>query len=81
VLVAVAGISMNWFAHRLRQSMRQNEAVEAILNLGGGVRFDFEIDQSSNPLPKASPPGPAWLRYWIGDDLAGTWRRVIRIRP
>lgn len=69
VLVVSAGIAMSWFAHRLQRSMRQHEAVEAILRSGGVVRFDFEIDQAGNPLAEASPPGPAWLRYWIGDDL------------
>jgi hypothetical protein len=34
-----------------------------ILATGGGVRFDFEIDQSGNPLPEAALPGPKWLRY------------------
>lgn len=33
------------------------------------MRFDFEIDQSGNRLPKASLPGPTWLRRWIGDDI------------
>ena len=69
VLVVLTSIAMSWIAHRLQTSMRQHEAVEAILKTGGGVRFDFEIDQSGNPLLEASPPGPAWLRYWIGDDL------------
>ena len=69
VLVISSGMVMRWAANRLQASARQREAVEAILAAGGGVRFDFEIDQSGNPLPEASPPGPAWLRYWIGDDI------------
>lgn len=69
VLVVSAGIAMSWIAHRLQRSVRQHEAVEAILKTGGVVRFDFEIDQSGNSLAEASPPGPAWLRYWLGDDL------------
>jgi hypothetical protein len=70
VVVLLTSIAMSWFAHRLQKSMRQHEAVEAILVAGGGVKFDFEIDQSGNPLPEASPPGPAWLRHWVGDDIA-----------
>ena len=69
VLVLLASVAMTWFAHRLQRSRRQHEAVEAIVNSGGGVRFDFEIDQSGKPLPEASFPGPVWLRPWIGDDL------------
>ena len=69
VLVASAGIGMSWIAHRLQLSMRQQEAMEAILEAGGRVKCDFEIDQSGNPLPQAPPPRPAWQRYWIGDDL------------
>jgi hypothetical protein len=71
VLVVLASIAVNWVAHRLRRFVRQQDAVEAILNTGGGVRFDFEIDQSGKPLPEASFPGPAWQRHWVGDDLAG----------
>lgn len=69
VLVLVAGIAMTWFAHRLQRSARQHEAVEAILATGGGVEFDFEVDQAGNPLPKPEFPGPAWLRSWVGDDI------------
>jgi hypothetical protein len=46
VLVVSAGIAMSWIAHRLQRSMRQHEAVEAILKTGGAVRFDFEIDHT-----------------------------------
>jgi len=69
ILVLLASIVAGWLAKQLQRRMRQHEAVEAILATGGGVRFDFEIDQSGNPLTEAAPPGPAWLRYWIGDDL------------
>lgn len=71
VLVVLASIGMGWAAHRLERTARQKEAVEAILATGATLRFDFEIDQSGNSLPEASLPGPAWLRYWIGDDLGG----------
>jgi hypothetical protein len=60
---------MIWIAHRMQRSMRQREAVEAILATGARLRFDFQIDQSGNLLSEASPPGPAWLRYVMGADL------------
>lgn len=69
VLVVLAGIAMTWVAIRVQRTMRQSEAVEAILEAGGVVRYDFEVDQSGNRLPKASLPGPAWVRYWTGYDL------------
>jgi hypothetical protein len=67
--VVLAGIGLRWVAIRVQRTMRQSEAVEAIVKAGGGVRYDFEMDQSGNRLPKASLPGPAWVRYWIGYDL------------
>jgi hypothetical protein len=49
--------------------MRRTEAVEAIFRSGGGARFDFEVDESGMRLAKAREPGPAWLRYLMGQDL------------
>jgi hypothetical protein len=69
VLAVVAGIGMCWVAQRMRESMRRTEAVEAIFKSGGGARFDFEVDESGKPLAKAREPGPAWLRYLMGQDL------------
>jgi hypothetical protein len=69
VLVVVAGIAMCWINRRMESAMRRTEAVEAILKSGGGARFDFEVDESGKRLAKAREPGPAWLRYLMGQDL------------
>jgi len=71
VLVVLASITMTWIAYKMQGFMRRQEAMGAILKSGGGVRFDFGIDQSGNPLPKPSHPGSAWLRFVMGDDDLG----------
>jgi hypothetical protein len=71
VLVVLASIATTWIAYRMQGFTRRQEAMGAILNSGGGVRFDFGIDQSGKPLPKPSHPGSAWLRYLMGDDDLG----------
>ena len=71
VLVVSASIAMSWVAFKMQGFTRRQEAMGAILNSGGGVQFDFGIDQSGNPLPKPSHPGSAWLRYLMGNDDLG----------
>ena len=71
VLVVSASIAMTWVAYRMQGFMRRQEAMGAILKSGGGVRFDFGIDQSGNPLPKPLHPGSTWLRYLMGNDDLG----------
>jgi hypothetical protein len=48
----------------------QRAAVRAIEDLGGDITYDFEL------LGNAEPPGPRWLRAWIGDDY---FRRVTSV--
>lgn len=47
----------------------RTDAVAAILDAGGAIRCDFQIDHAGNPLPAPPPPKPSWVRYWIGDDV------------
>ena len=45
----------------VQRAQSQRVAVEAIEDLGGSVTYDFER------LRRAEPPGPKWLRSWVGD--------------
>jgi hypothetical protein len=69
VLVAIAG---SWFAVKRQQVERQREAVKAIRELGGWEEYDYQHPQPDPlilPTKNAQPPGPAWLRSWLGDDF------------
>jgi hypothetical protein len=69
VLVVAFAVPCSWLAAKKRQSVRQREAVAAILHLGGRVMYDFEYPP---PAPGETssrviePPGPAWLRNLLG---------------
>jgi Leucine-rich repeat (LRR) protein len=69
-LVAVS-IAIRWVAHRLDRSARQNEVMEAIVNAGGRVRLDFQIDEAGNGMAEARPHGSAWFRSLTNDNLGG----------
>ena len=57
------------FAEKVQQAERQREAVEAIRELGGNVRYDYQFDKAGSLMLEQEPPGPAWLRALVGDDF------------
>jgi Leucine-rich repeat (LRR) protein len=65
-LVAAAG---SWFAIKRQQVERQRAAVRAIEGMGGNVEYDWQDDARTAGKSNADPPGPAWLRVWLGDDF------------
>src|SRR5512140_3443850 len=66
VLVAIAG---SWFAVKRQQKERERAAVKWIRDSWGSVNYAWELDAGLRPIPTAGPPGPAWLRAWLGDDF------------
>jgi hypothetical protein len=68
----LVSVGMSWVAVRMGKARRQKEAVEEIRKLGGVVLYVHELQTSGNPLPSKGPPGPAWLRSWLGDDFFTT---------
>jgi hypothetical protein len=65
----LASLAMSWVAVGMRRARQQKKVVEDIRGLGGDIRYDYEFDHSGHLLPRASPPGPAWLRNLVGEDL------------
>jgi hypothetical protein len=63
LLVLCLGLWLGWQARLARQ---QREAVAAIEEYGGFVRFDWE-SVDGKPVPGAAPRAPGWLRRAIGD--------------
>ena len=67
ILVLVLGGGIGWVAHRAKI---QRDAVRGI-SAAGGVYYDWQY-VSGKYDPKASPPGPKWLRDIVGPDLLDT---------
>ena len=61
LLTMALGIGSRWITVR---AQRQKAAVDAILNDGGAVVYDYQIDAAGGVIPDAKPPGPDWLRKW-----------------
>jgi hypothetical protein len=72
VVVVVAGVAMGRIGRTMRAWAQRTEMMETIVNAGGRVRLDLEIDESGNPITKAKPHGSAWLRPWMGSDDLGS---------
>ena len=72
LLVLLASVGMSWFAVKMKRAREQKEAVEEIRKWGGEVHYDYEFQRSGNPLQPSGPPGPAWLRNLMGEDLFAT---------
>jgi hypothetical protein len=70
-LVAVA---YSWLAVKIEQAQKQKKAADALRKNGTNVlvAYDYETDSSGARNYGATPPGPAWLRNWLGDDFFGT---------
>ena len=72
VMLAVS-LSTVWWANRAK---RQKNAVASILKMGGSVDYDYEYDAAGNYRANTEPPGPAWLRDFLGIDY---FSRVIGV--
>jgi hypothetical protein len=64
-----------WMAYVSHHARQQKLAVEKIRALGGTVQYDYQKDkiqlggeEYSRYDPQAMPPGPEWLRNFIGND-------------
>jgi hypothetical protein len=76
VLMVAVALPFAWLAAELKVARKQKEAVEGIRNAGVAVAYDYECNPFTSPLPLPGdkPPGPAWLRKLLGDDLfADVW--------
>jgi Leucine-rich repeat (LRR) protein len=71
LLVTVACI---WLALIANGARRQKKAVQLILENGGRVTYDWELSPLGGrvDLVKQGPPGPTWLREFLGNDYFQT---------
>ena len=49
----------------IERAREQEEAVDQIVAIGGGVKYDYEKDY----FEIGEPPGPVWMRTLLSDDF------------
>ncbi len=76
VFVTLCAIPCSWLAVKIRKARDQRAAVDAVIELGGFVTYDYMLDQSGKQQPNAQPSGPAWLQNLLGTDF---FNEVVRV--
>jgi hypothetical protein len=76
-LFIVFTVGCIWLGIVTKGARDQRAAVGRVLQLGGSVVFDYEIDDSGRRVKDAQSPGWLWLRQQIGDEY---FRRVVQVR-
>ncbi len=51
-----------WFGWQVNRANRQRQAVAWVLEMGGAVSYDCEVDDYGNHITDAKPTTPEWLR-------------------
>ena len=70
VFVAVVGVFLGWIGLRQHRARVQRGAVEAIVKLGGQVRYDYHrTDDRTNVIDYRRPQIPQFLLSIFGDDM------------
>ena len=73
VAFTIAAIWLGVVSHRART---QERAVRELRAAGASVYYDFQRNQEGEYVLMATPPGPEWLREWLGIDYLARVRRV-----
>ncbi len=76
LFMVLANVFMAWLCPLWRAARQQREAVAAIHAVGAVVVYDYEAEHTAKWWASATvkwsapvPPGPAWARKLLGDDL------------
>ncbi len=51
-----------WFGWQVNRANQQRKVVAWVLEMGGSVRYDYEIDDAGVAIADAKPTSPEWLR-------------------
>jgi Leucine-rich repeat (LRR) protein len=74
ILLTLLCLALGWW---VVTAERQRDAVAAVRELGGRVRYTYELGPEGFPLKKPEPPwAPEWLRDTFGEDLFITLHSV-----
>jgi hypothetical protein len=71
-LTLLVAVPCSWLAAERQRAKRQKKAVDAIVEGGGSVWYDYQIDPSGALAPSPQWPGPESLRALLGDDFFAT---------
>jgi len=74
LLIAFASVGFGWLGYKVMQAREQQQAVKAILMLGGDVVYDVEYDV--NDFFIRTTPRTTWYRTLFGIDLFHTVNEV-----
>jgi hypothetical protein len=72
----ICAIGSAWLGRKIERKRRERETIDAILNNGGFVTYDFKYDADDHFIPKGEPSAPTWLRKLLGDDFFSEVDRV-----
>jgi hypothetical protein len=68
--VLLVSIALSWLAVKLERARSQRQAVEAIVQSGGVVWYDYQLnDRGQYYVSRPKPPFPTWMRQLLGDDF------------
>src|SRR4051812_40427054 len=64
IVVTIASAGFGWIGVKYRSVLRRRAAIETIRAAGGRASYGHE-----ESMFRTAPPGPAWLRWYLGDDF------------
>ncbi len=68
IVLLMAGV-LSWVGVALYSARQQRKAVQAIVESGGEVGYDYEYLPNGYPSPSPTPPGPEWCLTLFGRDV------------
>jgi hypothetical protein len=68
ILTAIVAIASAWLGKRIEQKRKERDAVAAIIESGGYVRYDYQYMNGRVDL-NAEPAAAGWLRKLCGDNF------------
>ena len=70
IVTVVLSIAFGWLGRVLMRVRHQRQIVAHIESHGGQVQYDYELDPTNERYPNGGPvpPGPTFLRMFLGDD-------------
>jgi hypothetical protein len=69
IFTFVCAVASAWVARRMEQKRKVQEAVEAIIQKGGRVYYDYQTQEFGGFNATAQPPGPEWLLRLLGKNF------------
>jgi len=77
-LMLVVTVFCIWLGITVIRARNQRQAVEAILALGGTIRYEHEVENArfGGLIVRPDLPGPEWLRPLVGDEYFFRVRQI-----